>query len=131
MTNQGRPETGQSGDRSADKPTPFAEVMREEGMSTPAALTASMEGALGVGPGDVAQQRVGDGSAGGLSADDLLRAAETLLDKVLATQCENRDSALDLLTVDSLVTRAMEIAARDPQSLAEFPELAMKRIAAK
>ena len=65
------------------------------------------------------------------SADDLLRAAENLLDKVLATQCENRDSALDLLTVDALVTRAMEVAARDPQSLAEFPELAMKRIAAK
>ena len=65
------------------------------------------------------------------SSEELLKAAEHLLHKVLATQCESRDSALDLLTVDALVTQAMEIAARDPKSLSEFPELAMKRIAAK
>ena len=65
------------------------------------------------------------------SADDLLRAAENLLDKVLASQCDNRDSALDLLTVDALVTRAMMVAAGDTKTLAEFPELAMKRIAAR
>lgn len=73
----------------------------------------------------------GDSRDDAPSADGLLRAAENLLDKVLASQCDNRDSALDLLTVDALVTRAMDVAARDPQSLAEFPELAMKRIAAK
>ena len=94
--------------------------MREEGMTAPAALRDAMNSALG-----------GDAEPDTVSADDLLRAAENLLDKVLATQCENRDSAIDLLTIDALVTRAMEVAARDPQSLADFPEQAMKRIAAK
>ena len=108
------------GEAVAGKPTPFAEVMRERGMSTPAALRDSMNNALG-----------GAGRDDTRSADDLLRAAEDLLDKILMTQCENRSSALDLLTVDALVTRAMEIAARHPESLAEFPEVAMKRIAAK
>ena len=108
------------------QPTPFAEVMREQGMTTPAALRESMNVALG---GGAREGRTQEDVA--LSADDLLRAAENLLDKILASQCENRDSALDLLTVDALVTRAMEIAARDPESLAELPEVTMKRIAAK
>ena len=63
------------------------------------------------------------------SAAELLEAAERLLDRVLRTDCESRESALDLLTVDALMTRAVEIAARDPQLLQGFPELAMRRIA--
>ena len=63
------------------------------------------------------------------SAAELLEAAERLLDRVLRTDCESRESALDLLTVDALMTRAVEIAARDPQLLQDFPELAMRRIA--
>ena len=38
---------------------------------------------------------------------------------------------LDLLTVDALMTQALEIAARDPKLMEEFPELAMRRIASR
>jgi hypothetical protein len=60
---------------------------------------------------------------------ELLDAAERMLDNVLRTDCESRASALDLLTVDALMTRALEIAARDPSPLDDFPEQAMRRIA--
>jgi hypothetical protein len=60
---------------------------------------------------------------------ELLDAAERLLDNVLRTDCESRSSALDLLTVDALMTRALEIAARNPSLLEDFPEQAMRRIA--
>ena len=63
------------------------------------------------------------------TAPEVLEAAERLLDRVLLTDCESRESAIDLLTVDALMTRAVEIAARDPQLLQDFPELAMRRIA--
>jgi hypothetical protein len=61
--------------------------------------------------------------------NELLDAAERMLDNVLRTDCEARASALDLLTVDALMTRALEIASRDPKLLEEFPEQAMLRIA--
>jgi hypothetical protein len=63
------------------------------------------------------------------TAPEVLEAAERLLDRVLRTDCESRASALDLLTVDALMTRALELAAKDPKLLAEFPERAMQRIA--
>ena len=63
--------------------------------------------------------------------NELLEAAERMLDKVLRTDCEARSSALDLLTVDALMTRALEIAARNPSLLDEFPEQAMRRIASR
>jgi hypothetical protein len=63
------------------------------------------------------------------TANDLLDAAERMLEKVLRTDCEARSSALDLLTVDALMTRALEIASRDAKLLEEFPEQAMRRIA--
>ena len=63
------------------------------------------------------------------SATDVLDSAERLLGSVLRTDCEARSSALDLLTVDALMTRALEIAAQDPKLLEEFPEQAMRRIA--
>jgi hypothetical protein len=59
---------------------------------------------------------------------ELLEAAERLLENVLRTDCETRSSALDLLTVDALMTRALEIAAQDPKLLDEFPAEAMRRI---
>ena len=62
------------------------------------------------------------------TATELLDATERLLDTVLRTDCETRASALDLLTVDALMTRALEIAAGDPKLLGEFPEEAMRRI---
>jgi hypothetical protein len=98
---------------------PFARVMAEQGMATPDALANSM------------RQAVGDLDATLTDGEETLRAAEKLLDQVLDGACEARESALDLLAVDALVTRAMQIAARDPESLAEFPEKAMKRIATR
>jgi len=65
------------------------------------------------------------------TATEVLAAAERLLDRVLSGECQDRSSALDLLTVDALMTRGLEIAARDPKLLEEFPELAMRRIAAR
>lgn len=65
------------------------------------------------------------------TATELLEAAERLLDKVLRTDCEARESALDLLTVDALMTRALEIAAKDAKLLEGFPEHAMHRIASR
>ena len=90
--------------------------MHEQGMVAPPALADSIRRASG---SEI------------VSAGDALRAAEQLLDRILAGECESRDSALDLLTVDALVTRAMEIAARDPKLLDEFPESAMKRISTR
>ena len=63
------------------------------------------------------------------TAIEALDAAARLLDSVLRTDCETRVSALDLLTVDALMTRALEIACADPKLLEEFPEQAMRRIA--
>ena len=62
---------------------------------------------------------------------ELLDAAERMLDKVLRTDCEARASALDLLTVDALMTRALEIASRNVELLEGFPEQAMRRIASR
>ena len=62
------------------------------------------------------------------TATEVLEAAERLLDKVLRTDCESRASALDLLTVDALMTRALEIAGQDPKLLEAFPEEAMRRV---
>jgi hypothetical protein len=83
----------------------------------PKELEASMRSALNDNPSP--------------TANDLLDAAERMLDNVLRTDCEARSSALDLLTVDALMTRALEIAARNPSLLDEFPEEAMQRIASR
>ena len=64
------------------------------------------------------------------TATEVLDAAERLLDNVLRSDCETRASALDLLTVDALMTHALEIAGREPRLLEKFPEQAMNRIAA-
>jgi hypothetical protein len=64
------------------------------------------------------------------SATEVLDAAERLLDNVLRSDCETRASALDLLTVDALMTQSLEIASRNPDLLEEFPEEAMLRIGA-
>lgn len=114
--------------------------------SIDASLAQSIDAPLGGGAAPRAPERksggkrVGRNRASGTRApiphpnndsEVYLRAAERLLDRVLGSQCESRAAALDLLTVDALMTRAMEIAAHDPTALAELPELAMKRIAAK
>jgi hypothetical protein len=62
------------------------------------------------------------------TADDLLTAAEHLLDKVLRTDCETRASAIDLLTVDALVTHALVVANKDPNAPDDFAEQALRRV---
>lgn len=61
-------------------------------------------------------------------AEDLLVAAERLLDKVLRTDCETRASAIDLLTVDALMTHALQIASKDPNTPDDFAEQALRRV---
>ena len=63
------------------------------------------------------------------AAGDLLEAAERLLDKVLRSDCETRASALDLLTVDALMTHSLLLASRNPKTHADFAKRAMTRIA--
>ena len=83
--------------------------------STPPELEAAMRAALDAKPSP--------------TAPDLLDAAERLLDKVLSSDCESRSSALDLLTVDALITRALSEAANDPATLDTFASEAMHRLA--
>jgi len=64
------------------------------------------------------------------SADELLEAAAHLLDKVLRTDCETRASAVDLLTVDALMTHALLIASKDPRTPDDFAERALARVTA-
>ena len=62
------------------------------------------------------------------TANEILESAERLLDRVLRTDCETRSSALDLLTVDALMTHALQVANNDPDAPKDFPEQAMHRI---
>ena len=64
-------------------------------------------------------------------ANDLLAAAERLLDKVLRSDCETRSSALDLLTVDALMTQSLLLASRDPLTSEDFAERAIARVASR
>ena len=89
--------------------------MSEEKLPPPEQLVAAMKGALNNNPSP--------------TAIEVLEAAEHLLDQVLRTDCETRASALDLLTVDALMTHALAIAAKDPKLMEDFPEQAMRQIA--
>src|SRR5947199_6079117 len=75
---------------------------------------------------DAAMTRALEGKADP-GAYDLLGAAEALLDKVLSSNCEVRSAALDLLTVDALITRAVGAAANEPELAETFAEYAMQR----
>jgi hypothetical protein len=57
-------------------------------------------------------------------------AAESLLRDLLTRPSAGRESALDLLTVDALVTYAFEAASTDPSSLVARADDAMRRLAA-
>ena len=65
------------------------------------------------------------------TAADALEAAERLLDRVLRTDCESRAAALDLLTVDALMTQAVEIATANEKLADEFLIDAMHRVAGR
>jgi hypothetical protein len=88
-------------------------------VAPPRELVASMQKALAV-------KNAGADS----TATEVLDAALHLLCDVLLTGCETRAAALDLLTVDALITRALELAAADPETMRTFPERAMQSIAA-
>lgn len=62
--------------------------------------------------------------------DVLLGAAERLVAELLRENCTTRESALDLLTADALVTFAFEAAADRPADLAQRAAEAMRRMAA-
>ena len=59
----------------------------------------------------------------------LISAGETGMKTVLGGGCLTRDSALDLLAVDALVTYAFEAAADAPEVLETLSTDALRRIA--
>jgi hypothetical protein len=85
----------------------------------PAALLARIETVLG--------DAVGESAAA--ATEICLRAAERLVTELLGGECASRESALDLLTADALVTYAFEAAAETPGTLATTASAAMERIA--
>jgi hypothetical protein len=85
----------------------------------PSPLAARLRAALGA--------RVNEPSA--RAHEVVLETAELLLVELIALDCAQRDRALDLLTVDALVTYAFEAAAESPDTLAERASNAMSAIA--
>jgi hypothetical protein len=79
--------------------------------------------------------RIGEalGAAAAMDAadttDTCLRAAERLVDQLLRGGCTSRESALDLLTADALVTYAFEAAGESPMDLTARAADAMRRMA--
>ena len=64
------------------------------------------------------------------SADVLVGAAARLLSELTARPSLTRDSALDLLTVDALVTYSLECAAASPDTLVDATTRAIERLGA-
>jgi len=60
----------------------------------------------------------------------LLASAESAMTSLLGDGCLTRESALDLLAVDALITYAFEAAADEPDRLEERSEQALAAIAA-
>jgi hypothetical protein len=79
---------------------------------------------------EVAAFRGGDSGAEPTSADTYLNAAEALFARLLREGCASRDSAVDLLVVDALVTYAFEVEDDDPARIEARAERAMARLAA-
>ena len=95
------------------------EWLAERRPAPPAALVARIEAVLG----DAANEQAGR------AAEICLRAAEGLVSELLRGDCGARESALDLLAADALVTYAFEAAAETPETLATTASAAMQRIA--
>jgi len=98
----------------------LADWLRQRTPTPPAELSARI------------QQTLGDRCDADASAASAmcLAAAEDLLRELLSRPSAGRESALDLLTVDALVTYAFEAASDDPDSLAERADQAMTRLVA-
>lgn len=81
-------------------------------------------------------RRIDDALGGRRNADATdasalcIDAADCLLRELLARDRAGRESALDLLAVDALVTYALEAAAGDPDTFASRAHDAMHRLAA-
>jgi hypothetical protein len=65
----------------------------------------------------------------GDAADACLRSGERIVRELLHGDCTTRESALDLLTADALVTYAFEAAGEGPADLAPRAAEAIRRIA--
>jgi hypothetical protein len=98
----------------------LSEWLHDRTPAPPAQLSARIQETL-------AEHFDDDASA---AADVCVAAAEQLLRELLARPSAGRESALDLLTVDALVTYAFEAASDDPDSLGDHASLAMTRLAA-
>ncbi len=93
--------------------------LRQRSPRPPAALAARIDDVLGASLDEPAEQ----------VSEVLLRAGEGLVSALRLANSTNRDSALDLLTADALVTYAFEGAGSSPQDIEERAAVAMKRIA--
>ncbi|HEX8944850.1 MAG TPA: hypothetical protein VF785_17050 [Gemmatimonadaceae bacterium] len=98
----------------------LADWLRQRTPTPPAELSARIQQTLG-------ERCNADASA---APDLCIAAAESLLRELLARPSAGRESALDLLTVDALVTYAFEAASEHPDSLLHHAEHAMGSLAA-
>jgi hypothetical protein len=97
---------------------PTADWLSRRTPPPPEELAAAIRGAL--------KSRTDDKDP---SPTELLEAAQALLEKVLKDECAQRESALDLLTADALVTYALEIANESVAGLGRVPEELLDRLA--
>lgn len=74
--------------------------------------------------------RLGDADRAAPRAEVYLSAGERLLGELLREGCTSRESALDLLAADALITYAFEAASLEPDLLEARARRAMVRIAA-
>jgi hypothetical protein len=73
---------------------------------------------------------MGTGSSESSIADRLVDSSEAAMRRLLGDGCLTRESALDLLAVDALVTYAFEAAADEPAAIEDRAQRALARIAA-
>ena len=102
-------------------------------MSAPGAVAAWLRARSPEPPSQLRSridQMLASGRAEGPPADALLGVAVSAMSGLLRDGCLTRQSALDLLAVDALVTYAFEAAAEDPETLDARTSHALARIAA-
>jgi hypothetical protein len=96
------------------------EWLRSRSPRPPAALSARLDAVLAESLDESAER----------APDILLDAGERLLAEMLRHDSTSRDSALDLLTADALVTYAFEAGGNEVSTIDARAVEAMKRIAA-
>lgn len=101
-------------------PTPLGDWLASRDPAPPRPLAARI----------AALATTGGPPSGTTPASELLQAAEAAMREVLREGCLTRESALELLAVDGLVTYAFEAAADHPESLELLAGDALARIAA-